>query len=161
MPAADNPPAKKPVPRWLLASGREGDGNFGGLGEGDATRLVGENKYSQLQTRRPFKNNVNTVESTLFAGREGPRERQVTKSGSGAFWRTICFFSTDAQFSDERGRALRAALQAIWSMQSNVGSVVEPRSTMSALRMNGRRRRGSGRLTSGGGCSGGGREDDA
>jgi hypothetical protein len=32
---------------------------------------------------------------------------------------------------------------------------------MSALRMNGRRRRGSGRLTSGGGCSGGGGEDDA
>ena len=91
--------------------------------------------------------NANTAESILFAGREEPRKRSHKER---SFLESDLLFLTDAKFSDERGRALMVHFQAIkfsagralgaWS--SGGGSVV------SALRMNGDRRRGSGRLAS-------------
>lgn len=112
------------------------------------SRLVGERSdkgyCTQLDTKRRLnQKNANTAESL---GREEPRKRSHKER---SFLESDLLFWTDAKFSDERGRALMVHFQAIkFSAGRALGAWSSRGGSVSALRMNGDRRRGSGRLAS-------------
>ena len=63
---------------------------FGVLDQADALCRVRRSRgdeHTEVETRLPLNSDANTLESTLFAGREGARKCRITKSG--AFGRAI------------------------------------------------------------------------